>query len=189
MEEMCQLYFFPIDITLFCFIFFGPVCSWCSFVFVFATRHAFYFLHDFSHVLHKNAAVVQAGLSLLHFFFLLNFGAWIPCVVSIAWSPFFWSACHPWDIIHLLHLLILLFLNSCEIFFLDVLCTSSLGYNYNSSLSAKKWGALVLIVRLIHHHHGKRPTLTMIRIFHLFQSSVSLGKCRPNAESTMPSHL
>lgn len=81
---------------------------------------------------------MQTNSSLLHFLLLFDYGARISCVVSIAWSPFVWSACHLWDITHLLHLLIILSLNSCGIFFLGVLCSYSLGYNYNSSLSAKK---------------------------------------------------
>lgn len=72
----------------------------------------------FSHVLHKNAAVVmQTNLALLHFLFLLDYGARISCAVSIAWSPFVWSACHSSDITHLLHLMIVLFLSSCGISF------------------------------------------------------------------------
>lgn len=94
-------------------------------------------LSDFSHVLHKNAAVVvQTDLSLLHFVFVLNFGIRIFLCCDTVWSPFFLSACHLGYVTHLLHLLMILFLNSCGDF-CGILCTLSLGYNYNSSLLAK----------------------------------------------------
>lgn len=77
----------------------------------------------FSHVLQKNATVVvQTDLSLPRFLFLLHFGARISCGFSIAWSPFFLSAGHLWDITHLLHLLMILFSNSCGTFFFWVFC-------------------------------------------------------------------
>lgn len=68
-----------------CSVFFGPVCSWYSFVFVFATGPTFYLLHAFFLVLQQNAA----DLSLLHFLSLLNLGISCSLVVSIVCFPFF----------------------------------------------------------------------------------------------------
>lgn len=110
MEEMCSFSYTPFLLASPFFVLYFLVLSVHDVLLCLSLQldQLFTSCMIFSHVLHKNAAfVVQADLSLLHFLFLLDFGARISCV-SIACSPFFRSACHPWDITHLLHLLILL---------------------------------------------------------------------------------
>lgn len=146
----------------------------------------------FSHVLQKNATVVvQTDLSLPCFLFLLHFGARISCVFSIAWSLFFLSAGHLWDITHLLHLLMILFLNSCGTFFFGCSVYSLSGIQLQLFPVSKEWNALVLIVRVSHHSFpgitSDRPTLTFYdQNFPSFSKQCFAGEIKAKHGASLP---
>lgn len=140
MEKLCHLsyssFLFWFSIFCFCvFMMFFWICLWVI----------------FSHVLHKNAAVVvQTDLSLLHFVFVLDFGIRIffvlwYCLVSlfsVSLSP---RGCHPPAA----------FTHDSLLEFLWGFLWYSLypfsGIQLQFFPASKELSSLVLIERLIHH--------------------------------------
>lgn len=145
------------------------------------------------YVLHENAAVVmQTDLSLLHFLFLLDFGERISCVVSITLVSLFSVSLSPMG-----YHPPPAFTDDSLLKFLWVWIF--LGFNFFVFSVLFLWDRITILpcqqrMRCIGFNSdtnssSNRPILTMIRIFHLFQNSVLLGKCRPNVETMVPPHL